>query len=238
VREAWEGSSVEGGQLGSPGGLSSRSRERGRSGSRVIGCAQMSARGDRGGRRNSSAAEPRKEDCVGMMISLRLLGGFSGRSHGSATGSEALDVLLFLLSGLEDLVGHRGSVNQAKNGRRSTVGETNLERAQQALVDAHHSTRVVEFTAIVGCAEQSHELALGEELVAVLDNLMCTADQVHVVFLQESRDNVWSKGERHTAVVFAPARDVLVGVGPQKVAEQTAVRDLWKPVSDESVIVG
>lgn len=30
---------------------------------------------------------------------------------------------------------------------------THLEGAEQALVDAHHRTRIVEFTAVVGCAE-------------------------------------------------------------------------------------
>lgn len=55
---------------------------------------------------------------------------------------------------------------------------------------------------------------------------MGAADEVHVVLLQEPRDDVGAKGERDTSVVFAPARDVLVRIGPQQVAEQTAVGDL------------
>jgi hypothetical protein len=130
-----------------------------------------------------------------MCSSLRLLGLLSGRSHGSGTASEALDVLLFLLSGLEDLtVTSRQLLEPDISGGKSWPG-TNLERAKQALVDAHHSTRVVEFAAVVRRAEQSHKLPLGEELVAVLDDLMRTADQVHVVFLKESRHDVWSEGE-------------------------------------------
>lgn len=36
----------------------------------------------------------------------------------------------------------------------------NLERAKQALVDTHHSTSIVEFTAVVWCTEQCDQLTL------------------------------------------------------------------------------
>lgn len=55
---------------------------------------------------------------------------------------------------------------------------------------------------------------------------MSTANQVHVVLLQEPRDDIGAEGERDTSVVFAPPRDVLVGIGPEQVAEKTAVGDL------------
>ena len=101
-----------------------------------------------------------------------------------------------------------------------------LERAEQALVHTHHRARVVEFTTVIGRREERDELTLGEELVAVLDDLMRTTYQVHVVLLQESRDYVWSECERDTAVVLAPAGDVLVGIRPEQIAEETAVWDL------------
>lgn len=104
-----------------------------------------------------------------------------------------------------------------------------LERAEQALVDAHHRTSVVELAAVVGRREKSDELALAKELVSVLDDLMRAADEIHVVLLQEARHHVRSECEGNTAVVFAPASDVLVGVGPKQIAEKTAVGDLrWK----------
>lgn len=62
---------------------------------------------------------------------------------------------------------------------------TNLEGTEQALVDAHHGASIVEFTAVVGGAEEGNQLSLGEELVSVLDYLVSTADQVHVVLLQK-----------------------------------------------------
>lgn len=46
------------------------------------------------------------------------------------------------------------------------------------------------------------------------------------MLLQESRDNVGAECEGDTAVVFAPAGDVLVGVRPEQIAEKTAVGDL------------
>ena len=104
--------------------------------------------------------------------------------------------------------------------------ETYLEGAQQALVDAHHSTCIVEFSTVVWRTEQCDELALRKELVAVFNDLVGTANQVHVVFLQEARDNVRTECETDTSVVFAPASDVLVRIGPQEIAEKTAVRDL------------
>lgn len=113
------------------------------------------------------------------------------------------DLLLLLLGGLED-----------------------LERAQQALIDAHHRTCIVKLAAVVGRREESDELALAEELVAVFDNLMGTTDEVHVVFLKEARHNIGAESEGDTTVVLTPACDVLIRVRPKQIAEQTAVGDL------------
>lgn len=55
---------------------------------------------------------------------------------------------------------------------------------------------------------------------------MGTADEIHVMFLQEARYDVGAEGEGHASVVFAPAGDVLVRVGPQEIAEETAVGNL------------
>lgn len=51
------------------------------------------------------------------------------------------------------------------------------------------------------------------------------------MLLQESRDDIRSEGERYASVIFAPASDVFVRVRPQKVTEQTTVRDLGALVS-------
>ena len=80
----------------------------------------------------------------------------------------------------------------------------------------------------VWCGEEGDELALCEELVAVLDDLVGAADEVHVVLLKETRDDVRAEGEGHAAVVFAPAGDVLVRVGPEQVAQEARVGDVGR----------
>ena len=59
------------------------------------------------------------------------------------------------------------SLNRARRDTRTAY----LERAQEGLVDTHHGTRVVELATIIGCGEEGHEMPLGEELVAILDDL-------------------------------------------------------------------
>lgn len=103
---------------------------------------------------------------------------------------------------------------------------TDLEGAEQALVHAHHGASVVELAAVVGRAEQRNELALREELVAVLDDLVGSADQIHVVFLQEARDDVWAEGEGHATVILRPAGNILVWIRPEEIAQEAAVGDL------------
>lgn len=70
-----------------------------------------------------------------------------------------------------------------------------LERTQQALINAHHGTGVVELSAVVWRREQRNQLSLREELVAVLNDLVSAAYQVHVVLLEESRDDIWAESE-------------------------------------------
>ena len=48
---------------------------------------------------------------------------------------------------------------------------TDLKGAHESLVDTHHGTGVVELTTVVRCREQSHQLALGKELIAVFNHL-------------------------------------------------------------------
>lgn len=51
-------------------------------------------------------------------------------------------------------------------------------------------TCVVELAAIIGCGKEGYQLTLGEELVAVLDHLMGTADQIEIMLGQEFRNDL------------------------------------------------
>lgn len=53
----------------------------------------------------------------------------------------------------------------------TATSHTNLERAHEGCIDAHHCSSIVEFTAIVWRWKQCEELTLGEEFVAVFDDL-------------------------------------------------------------------
>ena len=46
------------------------------------------------------------------------------------------------------------------------------------------------------------------------------------MFLQEPRYHIGTKGEGHSTVIFAPPGNVLVGVGPEKIAEEATVGNL------------
>jgi len=142
-----------------------------------------------------------------------------------------MNVLLFFLSGLEDLWNGRLTVGALPECLPYSVTFTYLERTQETFVYAHHSSGIVKFSAVVGCAEKCDELAFREEFVTILDNLMGTADQIHVVLLQETRDYIRAERERYTTIVLAPASNVLIRVGPQQIAKKTAVGNLDKSVS-------
>lgn len=126
----------------------------------------------------------------------------------------AKDILLFLLGRFEDL-----QRVVSKSVLRRHTQSPYLERAQQTLVYTHHGTGVVKLSAVVGRAEQGHELSFREKLVAVFHDLVSTADEIHVVLLQEPGHDIRSKREGHTTIVFAPSSNVLVGIRPEEVAE-------------------
>lgn len=50
---------------------------------------------------------------------------------------------------------------------------------------------------------------------------MGPADEIEIVSFEEVRYNVGTEGERHPTIIFAPALNLLIGVGPQQIAEQT-----------------
>lgn len=91
-------------------------------------------------------------------------------------------------------------------------------------------------TAVVWGGEQGDQLPLGEELVAVLHHLVRAGDEVKVVLEEELLDDAGTKGEGDATVVFAPGRRVLVGVRPQKVAQQARVRDIGGPLNGGNLL--
>ncbi len=76
---------------------------------------------------------------------------------------------------------------------------------------------------VVRSGENGDETTLGKELVAILNDLVRTADEVEIVFFKELGDNITAESVGNSTVVLTPALDLLVGIGPEEVAEDTRV---------------
>ena len=114
----------------------------------------------------------------------------------------------------------------ASSGLAIVSGSQDRETAHKGVINRHQSARVVKFTAVVGSTEHGHKLTAAEELVAVLNNLMGSADKVDVVLFQKLLDHGLAESVRDAAIVFAPAWLTLFWVRPEQVAKQTVLRNL------------
>ena len=103
-----------------------------------------------------------------------------------------------------------------------------LERADEILVDGHHRSRVVEFSAVIRSGEYGDELSVAEELVAIFDDLVCSADEVEVVLSEEGLEDVRAEDERDASLVVRPLLDFFVRVGPEQVAQQAWVTRAYR----------
>ena len=56
---------------------------------------------------------------------------------------------------------------------------------------------------------------------------MSSTYQIHVMFLQESRNNIRSKSERNTTIVFWPSGNVFVRIWPKQIAKKTTIWNLY-----------
>jgi hypothetical protein len=55
---------------------------------------------------------------------------------------------------------------------------------------------------------------------------MSSTDQIDVMLLAESWDYFLTESEADTSIIFTPTLNILVGVGPQEVTEETSVWDI------------
>lgn len=58
---------------------------------------------------------------------------------------------------------------------------------------------------------------------------MGSADQIHVVFMEEFGDYFGAKSEADSSIVLAPAHRVLIGVRPQQVAQESLIGHVSGP---------
>jgi hypothetical protein len=58
-------------------------------------------------------------------------------------------------------------------------------------------------------------LAFGKEFVTIFNYLMGSANEIHVVFLEEFGYYIRAKGVTYTTIVFVPTGNIFVGIGPE-----------------------
>ena len=103
------------------------------------------------------------------------------------------------------------------------------------LVDVHKRSVVLELPAVVRRSEDGHQFPVPVELVPFFDDLVCAADQVYVEILQEFLNNVLAEGVADASLVFAPALDVGVGIGPEQIAKQALVGHFDGPFDADDI---
>jgi len=99
----------------------------------------------------------------------------------------------------------------------------NLERTHKRFVHAHHGAGVIKLPTVIRRRKESNELPPSEKLVSVLNDLMGAANQVKIVLVQELSHNVLPKREGHAAVILSPPVDILIRIGPEKVAQKSGI---------------
>jgi len=90
--------------------------------------------------------------------------------------------------------------------------------ADQVVVHHKDGPAVVEDVAVVGGRENGDQLAVGEELVAILHHLVGADDQVELVLQQEALHYSSSKGVADSAIVGRPGASGLIRIRPEEIA--------------------
>jgi hypothetical protein len=101
-----------------------------------------------------------------------------------------------------------------------------LEGTGQILLDSHHGPAVVELAAVVRSREYGDQLFFGEELVAILDDLMGSANEVELVFPQKGGYYVASEHVAHSSLGLSPHLYTGLRVCPQKIAQKPRIRNI------------
>lgn len=109
-------------------------------------------------------------------------------------------------------------------------------------------------TTIVGRAEQRYELSFGKEFVTVFDDLMGSANQIEIMFVQKfvynletnNKTNIpidWlidqrkiyagthlgTKRKTDASIVLAPSHRIFIRIGPQEIAKQSLIGNVCRP---------
>jgi hypothetical protein len=92
-------------------------------------------------------------------------------------------------------------------GMKSAVFYRQASKSGMSNPNPHHGTCIVKFSAIVRSRKKIHELSSSKEFVSILHDLVGTADQVEIVFVQKLCHDIFPEGKRDTPVI--------VRIGPE-----------------------
>ena len=96
--------------------------------------------------------------------------------------------------------------------------------AHKVLVYIHDSGIIIEVSAIVFGAENGHKLlVLSKESVAILHDLMASANQVKVEFLQKLLKLLSSENKSTASLVLFPVTGIFFRVIPEEVSNESAI---------------
>lgn len=91
---------------------------------------------------------------------------------------------------------------------------------------------------VIWCRKDRDESSLGKELVTILNDLVGSADKIQIMFFQELRHNIRAECEGHTTIVLTPAFQLLIRIGPQKIANDARIRDICGTHESANLIHG
>ena len=105
-------------------------------------------------------------------------------------------------------------------------------------IDLQDGSDVAAAVAVVRGRPDRDEGVVEEELEALLDELVCAADEVDAVHVVELVDDLGAEEDAGTPRRDAPLLDALVGVGPEEVAHGAVVGHLLLAVEGADVAEG
>ena len=99
--------------------------------------------------------------------------------------------------------------------------------AHKVVVNVHHSSVVVEITAVVFGAENCDQLfVFSEESVTILHDLVTSTNEVKVVFLKEDFELFFAEDKSAAPLILLPVSGVLIRVVPEEICYKPTVRDI------------
>jgi hypothetical protein len=67
---------------------------------------------------------------------------------------------------------------------------------------------------------------------------MSTTYEVEIVFVEEFRDYISSKGVRDSSVILTPSHDIFVRIRPKKVTKETLIGDIGRSLNSSNLFHG